>query len=74
MRSAVTAASSSDVSAEVAMNSCVVSRLSVIDSRTNGPSFWAVFQTVIEQTTKTAVAAPRGPKRIAAHSSPGNTM
>ena len=56
------------------MNSCVASRLSVIESRTNGPSFWAVFQTVIEHTTRIAVAAPRGPKRIAAHSSTGKTM
>ena len=56
------------------MNSCVASRLSVIESRTNGPSFCAVFQTVIEQTTRTAVAAPRGPKRSAAHSSTGKTM
>ena len=74
VRSAVTAASRSDVSAEIAMKSCVASRLSVIESRTNGPSFWAVFQTVIEHTTRIAVAAPRGPKRIAAHSSTGNTM
>ena len=74
VRSAVTAASSSDVSALIAMNSCVASRLSVIESRTNGPSFWAVFQTVIEHTTSVAVAAPRGPKRIAAHSSTGKTM
>ena len=74
LRSAVTAASTSEVSAEMAMNSCVASRLSVIESRTNGPSFCAVFQTVIEQTTKTAVAAPRGPKRTAAHSSTGKTM
>jgi hypothetical protein len=73
-RSAVTAASRSDVSAAVAMNSCVDSRLSVSDSRTNGPSFCAVFQTAIEQTTKIAVAAPRGPKRSAAHSRTGNTM
>ena len=56
------------------MNSCVASRLSVIESRTNGPSFCAVFQTVIEQTTRIAVAAPRGPKRSAAHSRTGNTM
>ena len=62
------------MSAEIAMNSCVASRLSVIDSRTNGPSFCAVFQTVIEQTTRIAVAAPRGPKRIAAHSRTGKTM
>ena len=74
VRSAVTAASTSDVSAEMAMNSCVASRLSVIESRTNGPSFCAVFQTVIEHTTRTADAAPRGPKRSAAHSSTGNTM
>ena len=74
LRSAVTAASTSEVSAEMAMNSCVASRLSVIESRTNGPSFCAVFQTVIEQTTKIAVAAPRGPKRNAAHSSTGKTM
>ena len=73
MRSAVTAASSSEVSAAIAMNSCVESRLSVSESRTNGPSFCAVFQTVTEQTTSIAVAAPRGPKRSAAHSSTGNT-
>ena len=60
--------------AEIAMKSCVASRLSVIDSRTNGPSLCAVFQTVIEQTTRIAVAAPRGPKRSAAHKSTGNTM
>ena len=74
MRSAVTAASNIDVSAAIAMKSCVDRRLSVIDSRTNGPSFWAVFQTVIEQTTRIAVAAPRGPKRSAAHSRTGKTM
>ena len=74
VRSAVTAASSSEVSAEIAMNSCVASRLSVSESRTNGPSLCAVFQTVIEQTTRIAVAAPRGPKRSAAHSSTGKTM
>ena len=73
-RSAVSAASTSDVSAETAMKSCVESRLSVIESRTNGPSFCAVFQTVIEQTTRTAVAAPRGPKRTAAHNRTGKTM
>ena len=56
------------------MNSCVASRLSVIESRTNGPSLCAVFQTVIEQTMSTAADAPRGPKRSAAHSSTGNTM
>ena len=74
VRSAVTAARISDVSAEIAMKSCVASRLSVSDSRTNGPSLCAVFQTVIEQTTRIAVAAPRGPKRSAAHNSTGNTM
>ena len=73
MRSAVSAASTSEVSAETAMNSWVASRLSVIESRTNGPSFCAVFQTVIEQTTKTAVAAPRGPNRTAAHNRTGKT-
>ena len=73
-RSAVTAARTSEVIAEVAMNSCVASRLSVIESRTNGPSLCAVFHTVIEQTTRIAVAAPRGPKRSAAHSSTGKTM
>ncbi len=46
----------------------------MIDSRTNGPSFCAVFQTVIEQTTRTAVAAPRGPNRTAAHNRIGKTM
>ena len=74
VRSAVTAARTSEVIAEVAMNSCVASRLSVIESRTNGPSLCAVFQTVIEQTTRIAVAAPRGPKRSAAQSSTGKTM
>ena len=74
VRSAVTAARSSDVSAAVATKSCVASRLSVIESRTNGPSSCAVFQTVIEQTTRIAVAAPRGPKRSAAHRSTGKTM
>jgi hypothetical protein len=74
VRSAVTAAMTSDVSADVAMKSCVESRLSVIESRTNGPSFCAVFHTVIEQTTRIAVAAPRGPKRSAVHSSTGKTM
>ena len=33
-----------------------------------------MFQTVIEQTTRIAVAAPRGPKRSAAHNSTGKTM
>ena len=74
VRSAVTAASTSEVSAAMAMNSCVASRLSVIDSRTNGPSFCAVFQTVIEHTTRIAAEAPRGPKRSADHSSTGKTM
>ncbi len=74
VRSAVTAASTSDVSAAMAMKSWVASRLSVIESRTNGPSFSAVIQTVIEHTTRIAVAAPRGPNRIAAHSRTGNTM
>ena len=74
VRSAVTAARTSEVIAAVAMNNCVASRLSVIESRTNGPSLCAVFQTVIEQTTRIAVAAPRGPKRSAAHSSTGKTM
>jgi hypothetical protein len=74
VRSAVTAARISDVIAEIAMKSCVARRLSVIDSRTNGPSLCAVFQTVIEQTTRIAVAAPRGPKRSAAHKSTGKTM
>ena len=73
VRSAVTAARSSEVTVEMAMKSCVASRLSVTDSRTNGPSFWAVFQTVIEQTMRTAVEAPRGPRRSAAHRSAGNT-
>ena len=73
VRSAVSAASTSEVSAETAMNSWVASRLSVIEPRRNGPSFCAVFQTVIEQTTKTAVAAPRGPKRTAAHNRTGKT-
>ena len=50
VRSAVTAASRSEVRAAVAMKSCVASRLSVIESRTNGPSSWAVFHTVIEHT------------------------
>jgi hypothetical protein len=58
----------------MAMKSCVVSRLSVRESRTNGPSFSAVFQTVIEHTRRIAAAAPRGPKRSAAHSSTGKTM
>jgi hypothetical protein len=74
IRSAVTAARSSDVSAEIAMKSCVVGRLSVSESRTNGPWLRDVFQTVIEQTTRIAVAAPLGPKRSAAQSSTGNTM
>ncbi len=73
-RSAVIAARTSEVSAEMAMNSCVASRLSVIDSRTNGPSSWAVFQTAIEHTNRIAEAAPRGPKRTAAHSRTGKTM
>ena len=74
VRSAVTAASTSEVSAAVAMKNCVASRLSVIESRTNGPSSCAVFHTVIEQTTTIAVAAPRGPRRNAAQSSTGKTM
>ena len=73
IRSAVTAASSSEVTAAMAMKSCVASRLSVSEARTNGPSFSAVFQTVIEHTMRIAVAAPRGPKRSAAHRSAGNT-
>ena len=44
VRSAVTAASTSDVSAAAARNSWLDSRLSVIDSRTNGPALCAVFQ------------------------------
>ncbi len=70
----MTAASTSDVSAAIAMNICVASRLSVIELRTNGPSFCAVFQTVIEHTTRIPADAPRGPKRNADHSSTGNTM
>ena len=58
----------------MAMKSCVASRLSVVDSRTNGPALCAVFQTVIEQTTRIAADAPRGPKRSADHSSTGKTM
>ena len=73
VRSAVTAASSSDVTAAIAMKSCVASRLSVTESRTNGPRSCDVFQTVIEQTMRSAVAAPRGPKRSAAQRSAGNT-
>ena len=42
------------------MKSWVASRLSVSDSRTNGPSLCAVFQTVIEQTTRIAVAVKPG--------------
>ena len=62
------------MTAAVAMKSCVESRLSVSESRTNGPVFCAVSQTVSEQTTRIAVEAPRGPKRSAAQSSAGNTM
>ena len=62
VRSAVTAASTSAVSAAVARNSWLESRLSVIDSRTNGPALCAVFQTVSDETTTSAVAAPRGPE------------
>jgi hypothetical protein len=74
LRSAVTAASSSEVRADTAMKSCVDSRLSVIDSRTNGPFSCAVFQTVTLVTTRTAAAAPRGPKRSADQSTSGKTM
>ena len=74
VRSAVTAASSRDVSAAVAMKTCVASRLSVIDSRTKGPVSCAVFHTVIEQTTMIAVAAPRGPGAAPPRAAPGNTM
>jgi hypothetical protein len=70
----VTAASTSDVSAAAARNSCVDSRLSVIDSRTKGPALWAVFQTVRPETITSAVDAPRGPKRSAAQISTGKTM
>ena len=73
VRSAVTAASTSDVSAAVARKSWLESRLSVIDSRTNGPALWAVFQTVSDDTSTSAVAAPRGPKRSAAQMSTGKT-
>ena len=73
VRSAVTAASTSDVSAAVARKSWLESRLSVMDSRTNGPALWAVFQTVSVETTTSAVDAPRGPKRSAAQMSTGKT-
>ena len=73
VRSAVTAASTSAVSAAVARNSWLERRLSVIDSRTNGPALCAVFQTVSDETTTSAVAAPRGPKRSAAQMSTGKT-
>ena len=73
VRSAVTAASTSPVSAAVARKSWLESRLSVIDSRTNGPALCAVFQTVSPDTTTSAVAAPRGPKRSAAQISTGKT-
>jgi len=74
VRSAVTAASTSDVSAAAAMNSWLERRLSVIEARTNGPLLCAVFQTVRAETMATAVAAPRGPKRSAAQMSAGKTM
>ena len=73
VRSAVTAARTSEVSAAVAMKSWLDSRLSVIDSRTNGPALCAVFKTVSDDTTTSAVAAPRGPKRSAAQMSAGKT-
>jgi hypothetical protein len=74
VRSAVTAARSREVRPAMAMKNCVARRLSVIESRTNGPLSWAVFHTVIADTTTIAVAAPRGPSRIAVQRSTGNTM
>ena len=73
VRSAVTAARMSDVSAAAARNSWLDSRLSVIDSRTNGPALCAVFQTVRPTTTTSAAEAPGGPKRSAAQMSAGKT-
>ena len=73
-RSAVTAASTSEVKAATATNSWVASRLCVMDARTNGPEPCAVFHTVSAETIATVVAAPAGPKRSAAQMRTGKTM
>ena len=57
----------------MARKSCVDSRLSVTDSRTNGPALWAVFQTVSDATRSSALDAPIGPKRSAAQIRTGKT-
>jgi hypothetical protein len=74
IRSAVTAASMSEVKAATATNSWVARRLWVIEARTNGPEPCAVFQTVNAETIATVVAAPGGPKRRAAQIKRGKTM
>ena len=70
-RSAVTAARIIEVSAATATNSCVAIRLSVSESRTNGPEPFEVSQTVSTEAASSAAAAPRGPKRSAAQISAG---
>ena len=50
------------------------SRLSVIDSRTNGPVLCAVLSTVNPATSSSDREAPRGPNRSAAQISSGKTM
>ena len=70
-RSAVTAARIIEVSAATPTNSCVASRLSVSELRTNGPVPFDVSQMVINVAARSAAAAPRGPKRSAAQISAG---
>ena len=72
-RSAVTAASTIEVSAATARNSCVASRLSVSESRTNGPEPSEVCHTVRPAVTSKAVAPPQRPKRRADQISTGKT-
>ena len=71
-RSAVTAARIIEVSAATPTNSCVAIRLSVSESRTNGPEPPEVSQIVSTDAASSAEAAPRGPKRSAAQISAGN--
>jgi hypothetical protein len=73
-RSAVTAASTSEVKAATATNSWLASKLWVSEVRTNGPEPCAVFHTVRDETIASAVAAPVGPNRRAAQIRIGNTM
>ena len=72
-RSAVTAARIIDVSAATPRKTCVASRLSESEPRTNGPEPPEVSQTVIAPAASSAAAAPRGPKRSAAQISTGKS-